>query len=89
MNIQNFMKSIDACAAHYGEQAAEMKDYLIKGSEAAMKLPNRGPIKFDDNGDLAQEIREAYSTYGFYIFEGVLCEDELADVIADLDKMKT
>lgn len=89
MSIQAFMKSIYACAAHYGEQANEMKDYLIKGTEAAVKLPNRGPIKFDDNGELAQEIREAYSKYGFYIFEGVLREDELADVKADLDNMKT
>lgn len=89
MNAQTYMKSIEACAAHYGEQSEEMKRYLIEGTEAAMQLPNRGPVKFDEKGNLAQDIREAYSKYGFYIFEGVLQEEELEDIKADLDNMKT
>ncbi|TDF37234.1 phytanoyl-CoA dioxygenase [Alteromonadaceae bacterium M269] len=86
---QNIMKSIDACAAHYGEQAEAMKQYLLDGQEKALKLDNRGPIQFDEQGNLAKPILDAYSTYGFYIFEGVISEEELADIKSDLEQLKT
>jgi len=81
-------KSIDACAAHYGDNAAAMKRYLLEGQEQALKLNNRGPISFDDNGQLSQHIIDAYEEFGFYIFESVLDSNELDDIKIDLANMK-
>ena len=85
---QDTLKSIEACAAHYGDQAEAMRNYLLKGEQAAYQLDNRGPIRFNEEGTLAGEIIEAYSRYGFYIFEGVLKSDELTHIQADLDLLR-
>ena len=81
-------KSIEACAAYYGDDAQAMRQYLLDGQQRAMALPNRGPIRFDDNGAIHQDILQAYSEYGFYIFENVLNGEELADIKADLQSMR-
>ena len=67
----DFSKSIEACAAHYGEEADEVRDYMYAGLERAIALDNRGPIRFEADGSLHGDIRAAYSKYGFYVFEGV------------------
>ena len=85
---QDTMKSIEACAAHYGDQAEEMRRYLIEGEQTALAMDNRGPIRFDAEGKLAPEILDAYSRHGFYVFEGVLDAAELEDIKADLDAMR-
>lgn len=85
---QIFSESIDACAAHYGDAEEAMKTYLTEGHKLGVSLPNRGPIRFDEQGNLAPEILAHYSQYGFYIFENVLQEDELADIRAELDTMR-
>ena len=81
-------KSIDLCAAYYGSQAEAMRDYLEAGQNAALRLDNRGPIRFDEAGNLDPAIREAYSRYGFYVFTNVLTKEELADIEADLGGMR-
>ena len=86
--LSKIQKSIDACASHYGEHANEMRDYLMNGEKRALTLNNRGPIRFDDNGDLHPDIQAAYSEYGFYIFEKVISEQELLDIHNDLDIMR-
>ena len=58
---QDISKSIEACAAHYGEQADAMRTYLVEGEKQALSMTNRGPIRFDAEGNLAQDIQEAYS----------------------------
>lgn len=85
---QDTLKSIEACASHYGDQAEAMRNYLIEGERAALAMDNRGPIRFDEDGQLASDILEAYSRYGFYVFEGVLDETELEDIKADLNAMR-
>ncbi|BFM14111.1 hypothetical protein R50073_02940 [Maricurvus nonylphenolicus] len=85
---QDTRKSIEACAARYGEQADAMRNYLLEGEKQAYALDNRGPIRFDANGDLAQDILDAYSRYGFYVFTDVLQEDELEDIKQDLEAMR-
>ena len=65
-----------------------MRSYLLEGEQAAHDLPNRGPIRFDVEGRLHQDILDAYSRYGFYIFENVLDEAELNDLREDLDAMR-
>lgn len=86
--MQKISKSIEACAAHYGEQAGAMRDYLLAGEEAALALDNRGPIEFDVSGKLAQHILDAYSTYGFYVFTDVLSCEECEDIEADIVALK-
>ena len=81
-------KSIEACAAYYGDEADAMKAYLIKGEKNALALGNRGPITFDENGNLSSAIKEAYSKNGFYIFEGVLNKEEVEDIKEDLENLR-
>ena len=81
-------KSIEACAAYYGDEADAMKAYLINGEKNALALDNRGPITFDENGNLSSAIKEAYSKNGFYIFEGVLNNEEVEDIKEDLGNLR-
>ena len=81
-------RSIKACAAYYGENADEMEAYLLDGEKRALELGNRGPIIFDENGELSKEIREAYSKNGFYIFENVIDAKELEDIKEDLEQLR-
>ena len=86
--VQDISKSIEACAAHYGSDADAMRTYLINGQKMALEMDNRGPIVFEADGSLAPHIVEAYDKYGFYVFTGVLGEEELEDIKQDLEQMK-
>lgn len=68
----------------YGPEEAAMQAYLRDGAERAQRLGNRGPIRFAADGRLDPAILDAYWRCGFYVFEGVLKADELADIEADL-----
>ena len=87
--MRDITDSIEACAARYGDDAAAMRRYLIEGQDRALTLENRGPIRFEPDGGLAQDIREAYSRFGFYVFTGVLESAELADLESDLAEMRS
>jgi ectoine hydroxylase-related dioxygenase (phytanoyl-CoA dioxygenase family) len=65
-------------------QARAMREYLREGEARAMALGNRGPIRFDAQGRVHPDILEAYRRCGFYVFEGVLSKDELADIERDI-----
>lgn len=71
-------------AADYGHEEAAMRSYLQEGQRRAFELGNRGPIRFTADGAVHPDILEAYWRCGFYVFEGVLGRDELADIKADL-----
>ena len=86
--MQDITRSIDACAAYYGDDAAAVKRYLIEGQAKAKVLPNRGPLRFDANGDIHGDILKDYATYGFYIFESALSPEEVGDLKADLEAMR-
>jgi len=68
----------------YGSEEQAMQAYLRAGEERARTLGNRGPIRFTAGGALHPEIVEAYGRCGFYVFEGVLGPQELADIERDL-----
>lgn len=70
-------------AVDYGPQEAAMRAYCQEGEARAYALGNRGPIRFTDDGRLHPEILDAYWRCGFYVFEGVLGPEELADIEAD------
>jgi ectoine hydroxylase-related dioxygenase (phytanoyl-CoA dioxygenase family) len=76
--------SRQAAAVDYGSAEAAMQVYLREGERRAATLGNRGPIRFTADGALHPEIVEAYWRCGFYVFEGVLKADELADIERDL-----
>ena len=85
---QDITRSIEACAAHYGDEAKAVKSYLVEGQAQALALPNRGRLTFDSNGNVSQDILNAYAEYGFYILEDVLSDEELKDIKADLADMR-
>ena len=66
------------------EHSATMSDYSYRGEHRALSLKNRGPIKFEKNGNLSGKILEAYGLTGFYVFEDVIGKDELAELQTDL-----
>ena len=69
------------------EHAATVAAYLEAGEERARALANRGPVRFGADGRLHPDILEAYWKHGFYVFEGVVGEAELAELRADADMM--
>ncbi|UTW56298.1 phytanoyl-CoA dioxygenase family protein [Kordiimonas sp. SCSIO 12610] len=84
-----YLESIETCAAHYGEDAPDVRNYMLEGEKRAYELDNRGPIRFDDNGSLHRNILEAYSKYGFYIFEGVIGAAEMSDIHEDIADLRS
>lgn len=86
--VLDISRSIEACAAHYGNESEAVKDYLIQGQARALALPNRGPLRFDESGSIHADILKAYSKYGFYIFENALRDEEVGDLRSDLDALR-
>ena len=73
-----------AVSVDYGSEEAAMQAYLRDGEQRAYALGNRGPIRLTAAGKIHPDILAAYWRCGFYVFEGVLKADELADIDADL-----
>ncbi|MEX2482736.1 MAG: phytanoyl-CoA dioxygenase family protein [Gammaproteobacteria bacterium] len=71
----------------YGPEQNAMAAYLADGAARAARLGNRGPIRYTADGALAPDILEAYRQTGFYVFEGVLGDEELADIERDVDEL--
>ncbi len=69
------------------EHAATAAAYLSGGEDRAHALANRGPVRFGADGKLHPDILAAYWEHGFYVFEGVVGEAELAELRADTDMM--
>ena len=80
-------KPVQAVAIDDAAEAAAMREYLAEGEKRAFALGNRGPIRFTADGALHPEIVEAYWRCGFYVFEGVLKADELADIEAEFREL--
>ncbi|MDE2580287.1 MAG: phytanoyl-CoA dioxygenase family protein [Rhodospirillales bacterium] len=81
-------KPIATVATTYGREEAAMRDYLRDGERRAFALGNRGPIRFTAAGQVHPDILDAYWRCGFYVFEGVLAADELADIEADFQAIR-
>ena len=76
-----------AATVTYGTEEAAMRAYLHQGEQRAFALGNRGPIRFTASGELHPDILDAYWRCGFYVFEGVLKADELADIEHDVKEI--
>ena len=75
-------------AIEYGTLDPKMQTYLEEGEKKALQLGNRGPIRFTAEGTLENDIVESYQENGFYIFENVLDQAELADIETDLKNLQ-
>ena len=76
-------------ATHEAREARDahetaMRTYLREGEARAYALGNRGPIRRTEDGSIHPDILEAYWRCGFYVFEGVLSKEELAEIDADI-----
>ncbi len=79
--------TLQADRVNYGQHEAALQAYMREGEARAMRLGNRGPIRMDGSGGIHPDILEAYRRHGFYVFEGVLQADELADIEADVQEV--
>ena len=69
------------------EHQSSMQTYFNEGEKRALELPNRGPIRYDNHGQVDSQILDAYWKYGFYVFEGVIQSEELQDLRADVERV--
>ena len=67
--------------------SSSWKEYCQAGRERAMKLGNRGPMRFDEDDRLAQDILDAYHRTGFYVFTGVLSQEEVDELTSEFDRV--
>lgn len=78
---------LNSSRSDYGEHEEAMVRYRENGTRRAMSLDNRGPLAIDANGIVDQRILDSYNEYGFYVLEGVIAAEELAELEADLANM--
>ncbi len=78
---------IEAPPVDYGPHESAMARYREDGTRRALALGNRGPIRLDASGRLDAAIRDAYSRFGFYVFERAIAASELADIERDVADM--
>src|SRR5690348_6256316 len=64
-----------------------MSEYGRRAEARAYALGNRGPIRVGADGRLLPEILDSYWTNGFYVFQGVVGPEELAELRADIDSV--
>lgn len=62
-------------------------DYFAEGVERAHLLDNRGPLTLDAQGKLPSEVLATYWRTGFYVFEGVLEDEELRGLISEFESV--
>ncbi len=62
------------------EQLEVLAEYCANGRRRALELGKRGPVRFVGDRVLHPEIVKAYWRTGFYVFEGLIESDELADL---------
>ncbi|MDE0007406.1 MAG: phytanoyl-CoA dioxygenase family protein [Gammaproteobacteria bacterium] len=73
---------------HQREDDRESWDaYCAAGIARAEGLGNRGPMRFDADGRLEQDILDAYRRTGFYVFTGVLEQAEVDELKREFDEI--
>ena len=64
-----------------------MQRYARQGMERAVRIGNRGPVRFDDRGRIHPEIVDAYWQHGFYVFTDVLGSAEVEELRRDVNDL--
>merc|ERR1712100_908023 len=75
--VEGGHRVVVASAVRASSAEEEWKEYADRGRKRAMELGNRGPIRFDQDGHVAQDILDAYWDTGFYVFEQVMHPEEV------------
>jgi ectoine hydroxylase-related dioxygenase (phytanoyl-CoA dioxygenase family) len=63
-----------------------MQEYGRAAEARAYALGNRGPIRFTADGKLDPAILDSYWKHGFYVLQGVVGAEELAELRAAVDR---
>jgi len=63
-----------------------MQEYGRASEARAYALGNRGPIRFTADGKLDPAILDSYWKHGFYVLQGVVGAEELAELRAAVDR---
>ena len=74
-------------ASNQNDAASDWNEYVRSGLERVEKLGSRGPMRFDANGRLEQDILDAYRRNGFYHFTGVIEPEEVEELNRDFDQV--
>ena len=61
--------------------------FVREGVDRALALGNRGPLKFDQDGGLHEEIIDAYWRTGFYVFENVIDPAEIKLLQTEIESL--
>lgn len=69
------------------EEDRAFREYCLDAKARALALGNRGPLRFDADGRLAQDIVDKYVEIGFYVFENVLSPPELSEFRAEFEAL--
>lgn len=78
---------LDAPSLTAQDHAAGLAEYAAAGSLRAQNLGNRGPLRLTDVGDLHPDILAAYWRHGFYVFEGLVHSEEIAELREGVDNL--
>jgi hypothetical protein len=82
------MDGLARTAALTAEEHKKAMEAYGRAAEArAGALGNRGPIRFGADGRLDPAILESYGTHGFYVLQGVVGPEELAELRAAVDRV--
>jgi len=60
--------------------------YKERAVKRALELGNRGPLRYEADGTLAKDIQEAFWRCGFYVFEGAIAQEEVAEAQREFDE---
>jgi len=72
-----------ATTAYTESDAQSLNAYCARGMDRALGLGNRGPVRFTADGAVDPAILDAFDECGFYILEGVIGAQELAELETD------
>ena len=61
--------------------------YCDEGTERALALGNRGPLLFDQRGNVDEEILRTYHEIGFYVFEQAVSTEEISEIRTELNNV--
>ena len=78
---------VEAVEAETAEEAEAIRRYHAIGAARAKQLGNRGPLRLDADGRVAQDIIESYYQHGFYVLEGVVKGEELVDLRDEFERL--
>ena len=63
---------------------SDFETYIREGERAALALPNRGPMRFDDEGNVHPEILAGFDEYGFYVPNHPTLTDEEIKFVSNI-----